>query len=137
LVLARNFREGVLRVYEGRFQEIDTYEGAVALMKQFASEIELVHLEMESQGLNMDHDLKEVFQPAVRILVEDLERRWNVWMDDLKERQANFARRQGELSGDDRSVLKGAMQTVFDLNELCCAMTARAYQGMRLTTRDI
>jgi hypothetical protein len=64
-------------------------------------------------------------------------RRWNVWMDDLKGRQANFARKQGEFSGDDRSVLKGAMQTVFHLNELFCAMTAGAYQGMRLTIRDI
>jgi ABC-type phosphate transport system auxiliary subunit len=109
-------------------------------MKQPESEIELVHLEMESRGLNMDHDLKEVFQPAVKILVEDLERRWNVCMDDLddlKDRQANFARKQGELSGDDRNVLKGAMQTVFHLNELFCSMTAGAYQGMRLTTRDI
>ena len=137
LVLARNFREGVLRVYEGRFEEIGTYEGAVALMKQFASEIELVHLEMESRGLNMDHDLKEVFQPAVKLLVEDLERRWKVWLDDLTERMATFARKQGELSGDDRSVLKGAMQTVFHLNELFCAMAAGAYQGMRLTTQEI
>ena|SRR5882724_2128580 len=137
LVLARNFREGVLRVYDDRFQHIDTYEEAVTLMKQFEAEIELVHLEMESRKLDMDQTLKMIFQPAVRMLVEDLEERWAMWRKGLTDRLTNCATRRGSLSDDDRSILSGAMTTVFHLDELFCAVTAGAYQGMRLTTQDI
>jgi hypothetical protein len=64
-------------------------------MQQFAAEIELASLEMESRGLDINQALKEIFQPAVRVLIEDLEQRWTAWMDALKERQANFAKKRG------------------------------------------
>jgi hypothetical protein len=135
LVLGRNFREGVLRVYEDRFERAKTYEDALEQMKQFEAEIALTRLEMESRGLDIDQALMEVFQPAVKVLIEDLEHRWDAWMSALKERQASFARRRGPLSDDDHSALTGAITTVLYLNELFCAVTAGAYQGMRMTTR--
>lgn len=118
LVLARNFRYGVLKHYQQEFEEGDQFDTKLA---GFLDEINLIRIDLQSRGLDPNRDFAEGFSAMSRQEILRLMEEWDAAEKTL--------RRMHDRSSFNHSEVNRIMEQLLHINMLFSLVMCSALQG--------